>query len=150
MWTSWFFCGVGTRDGSHAMMKRTTTRRRFQKAFTVFVILLDLVGARVITADDAGERSRIYFGPTLGVKAIAKAIAGQPWKQHAAQSITDSSRRHSSRDIQTVRREDAPAVAPFLPQFDFTQQLPDLASIQPLLSRSFECWQIERQSVHRE
>ncbi|MCX5788886.1 MAG: hypothetical protein NTX64_10340 [Elusimicrobia bacterium] len=88
--------------------------RRGRKVVAVLVLLLDFTGARMVTVSEACEPSRVFFGPTLGFKAIAKLVTKQTWKTPAPRSFGARANRVSAVDVQLLRGEDRPVVAPVL------------------------------------
>lgn len=79
--------------------------RRYQKAITVALLLLNISGARVVAVTDSCEHCRSFFVPASSFRAIAKVVTHQQWKRHAPHSLGARANRYSSQDLQTVRRE---------------------------------------------
>ena len=88
--------------------------RRGRKVVAVLVLLLDFTGARMVTVSESCEPSRVFFGPTLGFKAIAKLVTKQTWKTPMPRSFGARANRVSAVDVQLLRGEDRPVVAPAL------------------------------------
>ncbi|MBI5211199.1 MAG: hypothetical protein HY927_14600 [Elusimicrobia bacterium] len=106
--------------------------RRYRKGIAVALLLLNFSGARVVTVSAACERSRSYFGPARGFKAIVKKALHQQRRDRAQRSL-GASKRRSSRDIEATTRSNAPA--PVVVQRDAeTAVSPALSPINPLYS----------------
>jgi len=88
--------------------------RRYRKAISVALLLLNLSGARVVAVCEACGQSRTYFGPTRSFKAIAKTVTRQQWGQRGTRSLGARTRHRSSRDVEAVQRQHCFATVPIL------------------------------------
>ena len=100
------------------------TASRCQKTIAVALLLLNVSGARVIAVSDACQRSRAYFGPTLGFKAIARLVTRQEWRRHAPRALGARANRYSSRDLETIQRSNVVVPVAILPPVDITLSAP--------------------------
>jgi len=94
--------------------------RRYRKSLTVALLMLNLGGARVVAVSDACEHNRVFFGPALSIKAIAKTITHQAWKQPAPHSFGARTDRFSAQDMEFLQNKTQMATVAILPPLNIT------------------------------
>jgi hypothetical protein len=91
---------------------------RYKKAIAVALLLLDFTGARVVAVSDACEHNRVFFGPALSFRAIAKTVTHQDWQQPSPRSFGERANHFSGQDMDVVRRESRVASVVILPSIN--------------------------------
>jgi hypothetical protein len=92
----------------------------YRKAMVVALLILNVSGARVVAVCDACEHSRVFFGPALSVRAIAKAVTHQQWKQPAPNSLGEANVRYSAKDLEFLQSSRVVAPIAILPPVSIT------------------------------
>ena len=94
--------------------------QRYQKAIAVALLLLNVSGARVVAVCDACDHNRVFFGPTLSFRAIAKTITRQKWRQPSPHSLGAQTDKYSARDLETLQRSRLVVPVAVLPPVNIT------------------------------
>ena len=87
----------------------------YRKAMAVALLTLNVSGVRVVSVCDVCEHSRVFFGPTLSVKAIARIVTHQQWKHAVPNSFGEAKVRYSARDLESLQRNRVVAPVAILP-----------------------------------
>jgi hypothetical protein len=84
------------------------TLRRWRKALSLALLLLNVSGARVYASCSACEKSRTYFGPSLAFKMVARSIgyaaARQDWRSSAPNQLGEAKKHTHASDLAGLRR----------------------------------------------
>ena len=118
------------------------TVRRCQRVFALSLLALNLSGGRVHAASDAFDRTRVYFGPSLAFKMVAKSVgcaaAHKPWTKRAPRSLGERRRMIRSSDLAALRSGGLSMVAVLPPSTLTLAALPRRAPPQTLVPLSSE------------
>ena len=115
--------------------------RRYRKALTVSLLMVSLSGGRVYALTDACQQTRVFFGPSLAFKMVARSVGfaaeRSPWKRPAPRSFGASRNRFSADDVAAVRFSSALAPVAIVPGAVITlAALPRCAPAQTLVPRT--------------
>lgn len=81
--------------------------RAYRRALALSLLVLNLSGGRVYASSDACDHTRVFYGPSLAFKMVAKSLgcaaAKAPWKRSPPRSLGERGKHLCACDLAALR-----------------------------------------------